>query len=104
MYNSNTERIIPKMRASPNVRRKLRVKHAVSMQEVYECFANRAGTFLEDARAEHATVPPTMWFVAQTDGGRKQKVVFMENADQSYEIRTAYEPNVEEERIYDKYS
>jgi hypothetical protein len=60
MYNSNTERIIPKMRASPNVRRKLRIKHAVSMQEVYECFANRAGTFLEDARVEHATVPPTL--------------------------------------------
>jgi hypothetical protein len=74
------------------------------MEEVYECFENRTGGFLEDARAEHATVPPTLWFVANSNSGRTLKVVFVEQKDQSYEIKTAYEANPEEKRIHAKYS
>lgn len=93
-----------KVIASLSVQRKLKIKHTVVMEEVYECFENRTGGFLEDMRAEHATIPPTMWFVAQTNSYRALKIVFMEHPDQVYEIKTAYEPNPEEERIYAKYS
>lgn len=93
-----------KVIASLNIQRKLKVKHNVTMEEIYECFENRTGDFLEDIRADHATTPPTMWFIATTDTGRMLKVVFMEDSEQVYEIKTAYEPNTEEERIYAKYS
>lgn len=93
-----------KVIASLNVQRKLKLKHNVALEEVYECFENRTRGFLEDMRSEHATTPPTMWFVAQTNSERTLKVVFMEHPNQVYEIKTAYEPNAEEERIYAKYS
>ncbi len=93
-----------KVIAALNIQRKLKVKHNVAMEEVYECFENRTGGFLEDTRAEHATVPPTLWFVAKSNTGRTLKVVFIEHRDLLYEIKTAYESNAEEERIYAKYS
>lgn len=46
--------------------------------------------------------PPTRWFISETDYGRKLKIVFM-NTDQGVVIRTAYDPNPEEMRIYKKY-
>jgi hypothetical protein len=45
-----------------------------------------------------------MWFIAETDSGRLIKIVFIELDDGSYEIKTAYEPNVIEVKIYEKYS
>jgi hypothetical protein len=104
MYNSNTAGGAVRLFASLNTRRKLKVKHNVSMGEVRQCFKNRSGGFLEDTRAEHATFPATLWFIAPTDSGRMLKVVFMEQAGPTYEIKTAYEPNEEEERIHAKYS
>jgi hypothetical protein len=50
------------------------------------------------------TMPPTMWFISETDRGRALKVVFIEHPSQVYELKTAYEPSPEEERIYDKYA
>jgi len=45
-----------------------------------------------------------MWFIAETERERLLKIVFIELDDGSYEIKTAYEPNVIEVRIYEKYS
>lgn len=84
---------------------KLRDKHQVSPNEVIQCFCNRDGKFLEDTREEHFNFPPTQWFIANTDEGRRLKVVFVEDeASHIILIKTAYEPNAREERIYAKFS
>jgi hypothetical protein len=59
---------------------------------------------LEDTRVNNRTEPPTMWFIAETDKGRQLKIVFIELADGNYEIKTAYEANGIEVKIYEKYS
>jgi len=91
---------------SPAVLAKLAGKHGVSGSEVRECFLNRDGGFLEDIREEHRSVPSTQWFIAATNDRRMLKIVFVlrrTGAVARCEIRTAYEPNAEEVRIYRKY-
>ncbi len=89
---------------SPSVRQKLKTKHHVTIDEVEECFLNQTRVFLEDDRTEHLTMPQTRWFIAETDRGRVLKVVFIEHPSEVYELKTAYEPSSEEERIYEKYA
>ena len=88
---------------SQNIRLKLKNKHGVNISEVEECFSNRELTFLEDKREEHKTTPATQWFIAETDYGRKLKVVFIDFPDR-IELKTAYEPYEEELRIYMKFA
>jgi hypothetical protein len=45
-----------------------------------------------------------MWFIAETDYGRKLKVVFMQKPDGCVLIKTAYEANKKELRIYAKFA
>jgi hypothetical protein len=90
--------------ASPRVLRKLKNKHQVSLGEIEECFSNQTKSFLEDTRTKNLTLPPTMWFDSQTDRQRVLKVVFIEQQIGLYELKTAYRPSREEERIYDKYA
>lgn len=88
---------------SSGVRAKLSAKiPPVSESEILQCFANRQGKFLLDTRADNQTDPPTQWFLSETDFGRKLKVVFMLK-DNSVVIKSAYDPNAEEARIYSKY-
>lgn len=63
---------------SPRVREKLSLKHRVTEDEIVQCFANRDGRMLRDTREEHATDPPTLWFIAETDFGRLLKVIFIQ--------------------------
>ena len=84
------------------IKEKLRDKHCVREDEVGECFANLAGDLLRDQREDHRSEPPTLWFIAETYMGRKLKVAFIP-IDGDFHIRTAYEPNDEELRIYRKY-
>ncbi|MFV0576063.1 MAG: hypothetical protein ACK5NC_11715 [Vibrio sp.] len=87
------------------VKKKLQVKHNVNEDEVLECFANREKSFLKDTREEHDTDPPTLWFVSETDYGRKLKIVFIHyNNENKYVIKTAYPANETEIRIYNKYA
>jgi uncharacterized DUF497 family protein len=88
---------------SPRVRRKLAEKHNVQIHEVYECFSNRTGSYLNDVREEHNTNPPTLWFVAETDYGKKLKIVFVQDGN-DFILKTAYPANPNEIRIYDKFS
>lgn len=83
---------------------KLKLKHKVTPIEVEECFLNRIKGLLEDTREEHKTHPPTLWFIAETDHGRLLKVVFIERLDGIYEVKTAYEPNQKEVKIYEQYA
>lgn len=70
---------------------KLQKKHDVTQKEVIECFSNCEGIFFVDSREEHATDPPSKWFMAPTNRGRILKVVFM-LVDGDIEIKTAFEP------------
>ncbi len=80
--------------------RKLRQKHNVVEREVIECFCNRKKQTLIDNREEHKTDPPTRWFIAATEAGRRLKVVYIRLSSTEVAIRTAYEPNADEERVY----
>ncbi len=93
-----------KLNISDRVKEKLAQKHNIQISEVIECFANGTNVFLEDLREEHKTNPPSQWFVAETDFGRKLKVVFIQDADGSISIKTAYIANPEEIRIYSKFA
>lgn len=94
-----------KLLLSSKIRAKLAGKNPpVSEVEIEQCFANRDGALLEDTREDHKSDPPTQWFIAQTDYGRLLKVVFVFYPDRGVAIRTAYEPNEDEKRIYQKYA
>lgn len=89
---------------SPRVREKLAQKvPPVTESEILQCFANRQGWYLTDEREEHRTDPPTRWFVAETDYGRKLKVAFIQ-AGEDVIIKTAYDANDTEQRIYNHYA
>lgn len=89
---------------SQRVLKKLSAKvPPVSPGEINQCFLNRTGNFLEDTREDHKTDPPTKWFVSRTNQHRALKVVFMRVGSQVI-IKTAYDPNSDEMRIYQKYA
>ncbi len=85
----------------PAVEKKLHKKHGVMPMEVLECFQNKLFGSLIDDRAENRTFPPTQWFIAETDSGRKLKVVYLfDKKLKQFVLKTAYEPNMQEEKIY----
>lgn len=90
------------IRISPSVRKKLREKHGVEPKHIEQCFYNRKGIFLTDTREEHRTDPPTYWFLAKTDRNRELKVCFISRG-KIVTIKSAFEPNDEEVRIYKKH-
>ena len=91
---------------SLKVRAKLaQVDHNVTEEEIVQCFANRYRGFCTDSRPEHQSPLPTQWFVAETDYGRRLKVMFLNDvAAKTIEIKSAYPATDEVTRIYEKYS
>lgn len=86
---------------SQKIRDKLLNKHGVTETEIVECFENRVGNYLSDPRELHLTNPITEWFVAETDAGRKLKVMFVRlNAD--IHIKSAYDPSDAVKRLYSR--
>lgn len=81
---------------------KLKDKHAVDRREIEQCFDNRDGGFLVDDREDHRTDPQTLWFIAPTNCDRLLKVVFI-GVDGKIHIKTAYEANETEIRIYERH-
>ena len=86
---------------SPDILRKLQIKHDVSRREIEQCFENREGKYLEDIREEHLTDPATLWFLSSTNCGRLLKIVFVLSDDNVY-IKSAYEPGVAAIELYEK--
>ena len=84
---------------SPKIRDKLASKHQVSVDEVRQAFADRPDYVVLDEREEHASDPPTVWFLACTDSGRLLKVVYVQRGSDIY-LRTAYPPNPDEVRLF----
>ena len=87
---------------SEAVAKKLREKHFVFEDEVIECFENQVKDAIADTREAHATYPPTLWFIAETNAGRRLKVVFIQIAKTKVVVRTAYQPDEIEEEIYER--
>lgn len=77
---------------SPAIRHKLATRHNVTVEEVIECFMNRAGPSFTDDREDHQTNPPTYWFLSETDCGRLLKVIYIQYPDH-FAIKSAYEAN-----------
>lgn len=86
---------------SPDIQDKLANKHKVQGLEVQECFLNHEGKYLIDTRENHATDPPTLWFVGQTHRGRCLKVIFVHRDGNLY-LKSAYDANDAAKRIYKK--
>jgi hypothetical protein len=90
------------LKISDAVLRKLNDAHGVKRIEVEQCFHNRSGRLLIDNRALTKTNPPTLWFIARTNKGRSLKIVYIQRG-MEVDLKTAYDPNEEETRIYRKY-
>jgi hypothetical protein len=87
---------------SPRVRKKLAEKDPpVAEQEIIECFENRSKRALIDDRQQHRTKPPTRWFIAKTDARRRLKIVFITYPSGDHVIKSAFEPNADENWIYE---
>lgn len=80
---------------SQKIKAKLATKHKVTLDEVREAFADRPDYVVIDEREDHASDPPTYWFIASTDGGRLLKVVYIQRGHDVY-LRTAYTANQDE--------
>lgn len=81
------------------IKAKLKTRHKVELREVEQCFENKLGRLLTDNRASHKTIPPTLWFVAETNKGRVLKIVYIQ-IEMKIHLKTAYEPNEVEKQIY----
>lgn len=91
-----------KLIISTAVREKIANKSPpVSESEIVQCFANRVAKDLIDIRARHRTNPLTRWFIAETDFGRELKIAYMATTE-GIVIKSAYDPNLSEKRIYKK--
>lgn len=88
---------------SDEVEEKLR-QRGINQVHLLECFGNQTRSALIDEREEHKTDPPTQWFIAETDSGRRLKVVFIQLTALDVVIKSAYEPDENENRIYQKFS
>jgi len=91
---------------SPGVRAKLAdPSHNVTKEEILQCFANRSGKTCIDSRPHHKAEFPTLWFVAQTDYGRRLKIVYLHDlTNGNIEIKSAYAATDEVTRIFNKYA
>lgn len=102
MYIQDGESVI--LHISDEIEKKLRDLHGVDQFEILQCFGNQTRSALTDDREENQTDPPTLWFISETDFGRRLKIVFIQLTGLDVAIKSAYEPDANEERIYQKYS
>jgi hypothetical protein len=90
------------LRISTDVLEKITGRN-IRVIEVEQCFLNREGGLCDDTRAQHLTDPLTQWFVAETDKGRKLKIMYVPHKS-GPELKSAYDATAEICRIYDKYA
>ncbi len=86
---------------SPRILAKI-AERGITPAHIEECFTNRTGGTLLDTREQHKTNPPTQWFIALTDKGRRLKIVFMQDGG-DVELKSAFDPNITEMYIYAKH-
>ena len=88
------------IRFSDKIKTKLADRN-ISRLEVEQCFFNVEGNYLDDTRAQHKTDPTTKWFVAETDKGRRLKIMFVPR-DDGVDIKSAYDSTEEVWRMYQR--
>lgn len=87
----------------PLILDKLRDKHGVSADEVEQAFLNRVGSLAKEVRPHNQGDEDRFWFISTTDKSRELKVVFFIDVDEnSPVVITAYEPNDDEVKLYEK--
>lgn len=88
--------------ASTRIVTKLKQKHNVTLDEVEECISNLDPSYklLTDIREGNTTIPPTLWFVSETNSGRILKVVVIIDENNDIHLKTAYKANPTEIMIY----
>ncbi len=84
------------------MKEKLKEKHNIEIYEVVQCTDTLERKFLEDDREQHRTDPATLWFISETYRHRLLKVVFVQ-VDNNIYIKTAYDPNEVERKIYEQH-
>lgn len=84
---------------TPRIANKLLHSHAVSLEEIEECFLNRTGPLIPDARNGRRSDPESYWFIGRTNIGRELKIFFTER-DRRYYVKTAYPPSEREQKMY----
>ncbi len=89
---------------SDEIEKKLLEIHGVDQFDILQCFGNQTSSTLIDDREDHKTDPPTQWFISENDTGRVLKIVFIQLSKIDIVIKSAYEPDANEVRIYKKYS
>lgn len=90
------------IRISEEVLKKITARN-ITRTEVEQCFMNVEYGYCEDARAQHLTNPLTKWFVADTDRGRRLKIMFVPEKG-GIDLKSAYEATEDVYRIYRKYA
>lgn len=94
--------LMDNLKISADVLHKLQHKHAVTRDEVEQCFANRSGKLLRDTREKHKTNPPTLWFLAFTNKLRLLKIVYIQIGN-TVELKSAFSPIQTEIDIYSRH-
>ncbi|MDD9950380.1 MAG: ADP-ribosyl-(dinitrogen reductase) hydrolase [Zetaproteobacteria bacterium] len=86
---------------SEEIESKLLEKHGIELWEVEFSFANFEGYPLEDNRAQHRSIPTTVWFLSETHDGRVLKVVIIPEPEKGFAVlRTAYEADTQEIELW----
>ncbi|CAM5779616.1 ADP-ribosyl-(dinitrogen reductase) hydrolase [Ottowia pentelensis] len=80
-----------KFSIAPSILKKLTEKHSVTRNEVEQCFLNRKFPVLLDDLEDHQTDPPSLFFIAYTNAGRRLKVVYIQKGP-NVVIKTCFEP------------
>jgi hypothetical protein len=88
-----------KFTIAPGIEKKLAEKHRVTRAEIGQCFLNRQLPVLLDELEDHQTDPPTTFFIAYTNTGRRLKVVYIQKGPHVV-IKTCYEPTEEMVEVY----
>lgn len=91
-----------KLVATDAVKAKLLDERELYFEEVLEAWESCSGPWIIDDRERNKTKPPTVWALAWTDLGRLLKLVVIPHRDKGIAIlRTAFEPDEDEVKIYE---
>jgi len=81
-----------------NWRKKIHQLQSKKLLNVFKIPQN--GLYI-DNRQQHKTKPPTRWFIAETDSMRRLKIVFITYPSGDHVIKSAFEPDEYEEKVYE---
>ena len=88
--------------ATDAVKSKLWDERDLSFEEVLEAWESCSGPWFIDDRARNRSNPPTVWALPCTDLGRLLKLVVIPHREKGISVlRTAFEPDEDEVKLYE---